>query len=99
MIRDATPDDAHAVADIWNHYIRNTLVTFNFAEKSVVDVAADLTARQAQGHGFSWRKGMWGLLALPPMGNFGVAWAMRIQWNILCNYTRIILAVGSDGPL
>ena len=38
MIRDALPDDARGVADIWNHYIRDTLVTFNFAEKSVADV-------------------------------------------------------------
>ena len=49
MIRDAAPGDAPAVANIWNHYIRDTLVTFNFAEKSETDVAADITARQAQG--------------------------------------------------
>ena len=86
-----------AVADIWNHYIRDTLVTFNFAEKSVADVATDITARQAQGHGFFVRKVIWALSALPPMGNFAVAWDMRIQWNIPCNYIPIILAVGWDG--
>ena len=31
--------------------------------------------------GFSWRKVMRALSALPPMGNFAVAWDMRIPWE------------------
>lgn len=40
MIRPATPGDAPAIAAIWNHYIRNTTVTFNPVEKTEAEVAA-----------------------------------------------------------
>lgn len=46
MIRDATPDDAKAVAAIWNHYIRDSVITFNAAEKTVDDVRHLIAARQ-----------------------------------------------------
>ena len=39
-IRPATAADAAAIAAIWNHYIRNTIVTFNSREKSRDEVAA-----------------------------------------------------------
>jgi len=39
-IRRATPADASAIAAIWNHYIRDTIVTFNSREKSSTDLAA-----------------------------------------------------------
>lgn len=48
MIRDAVPGDAEAVAAIWNHYIRDTVATFNSAEKSLDEVRATLAARQVQ---------------------------------------------------
>ncbi len=38
MIRPATAADAPAIAAIWNHYIRETTVTFLPDEKSVEDV-------------------------------------------------------------
>ncbi|MFN4156198.1 MAG: GNAT family N-acetyltransferase [Paracoccaceae bacterium] len=47
MIRDATRTDAEAVALIWNHYIRDTVATFNAAEKPLAEVAATMTARLA----------------------------------------------------
>lgn len=52
MIRDATPADAKAIAIIWNHYIRDTAVTFNAAEKSVAEVAGLIGSRQAAGRVF-----------------------------------------------
>ena len=48
MIRNAAPGDAEAVALIWNHYIRETVATFNAAEKPVGEVAALIAARQVQ---------------------------------------------------
>ena len=39
MIRAAQPKDAKQIADIWNHAIRNTTITFNPVEKSVEEVA------------------------------------------------------------
>ena len=58
-IRPATISDAPAIAAIWNHYIRNTTVTFLPDEKSVEDaekmIAADvcLVADDAGVQGFA----------------------------------------------
>ena len=55
-VRQARAEDAAAVAAIWNHYIRDTAVTFNALEKSPADVAALIAGRPAffvvqdQGH-------------------------------------------------
>lgn len=46
-VRQATGPDAEAVAAIWNHYIRETLVTFNAQEKTAAEVAALIGARPA----------------------------------------------------
>jgi phosphinothricin acetyltransferase len=50
MIRRATPADAAAIAALWNPYIRDTLVTFNAAEKTPDDVARMIADRDALGH-------------------------------------------------
>ena len=39
MIRPAHAQDADGVAAIWNHYIRDTTVTFNPVEKTEAEVA------------------------------------------------------------
>ena len=48
MIRDACAGDAPAVAALWNHFIRDTVVTFNATEKSVDEVRALIAARQIE---------------------------------------------------
>lgn len=40
QIRPASQADAAAIAAIWNHYIRDTIVTFNAQEKTVSEIAA-----------------------------------------------------------
>lgn len=52
MIRPARSDDAQALADVWNPWIRNTAVTFNSIEKTAADITAMMAARAAGGHGF-----------------------------------------------
>lgn len=52
MIRHARPDDAQALADLWNPWIRNTAVTFNSIEKTASDMTTMMAARAAGGHGF-----------------------------------------------
>jgi phosphinothricin acetyltransferase len=52
VIRAATAADAAAVAALWNHWIRDTLVTFNAAEKSEAEVADLIASRQAAGQAF-----------------------------------------------
>jgi phosphinothricin acetyltransferase len=44
-LRLAREADAAAVAAIWNHYIRETTVTFNPVEKSVAEVAQTILTR------------------------------------------------------
>ncbi len=51
-LRAATPDDAAAVAAIWNPIIRDTVITFNPVERSPAEIAAMIVARQADGHAF-----------------------------------------------
>jgi L-amino acid N-acyltransferase YncA len=41
-IRPATQADAAAIAAIWNHYIRDTIVTFNAQEKTATEIAAGI---------------------------------------------------------
>jgi phosphinothricin acetyltransferase len=52
VIRDARAADAGAVVAVWNHWIRDTLVTFNVAEKTEAEVAALIASRQGAGHAF-----------------------------------------------
>ncbi|TPE53848.1 GNAT family N-acetyltransferase [Amaricoccus solimangrovi] len=46
-IRHATEGDASAIAALWNHIIRDTIVTFNPAEKSLAEVAEAIATRPA----------------------------------------------------
>lgn len=49
-IRHARPEDARAIAAIWNPVIRNTLVTFNSVERTAEEIAATLETRANRGH-------------------------------------------------
>jgi phosphinothricin acetyltransferase len=84
VIRAATAADAGAVAALWNHYIRDTLVTFNFAEKSEEEVAAMIASRQAAGHGF-FVAAEGGLLGFATYAQFrgGVGYARTMEHTIL----------------
>ncbi|SDE44890.1 GNAT family N-acetyltransferase [Limimaricola pyoseonensis] len=44
MIRSATPDDAPALATLWNRVIRDTTTIFNATERSEAEVAQLITA-------------------------------------------------------
>lgn len=52
QIRDAQPSDAPAIAAIWNPIIRDTVVTFNPAQRSAEEIAAMITDRQHAGYAF-----------------------------------------------
>ena len=45
IVRPAEARDAEAVAALWNHAIRDTLITFNSEEKSVQAVAEEIATR------------------------------------------------------
>jgi len=46
-VRPARPSDAAEIAEIWNHYIRETAVTFNSTQKSRADVTHEIETRPA----------------------------------------------------
>lgn len=52
LIRAAFPEDARAVAAIWNPIIRDTAITFWPVERSESEIAAIIRNRQAAGHPF-----------------------------------------------
>ena len=52
ILRDATPDDAAAVAAIWNQIIRDTVITFWPTERTTREIAAIIAERQDAGHAF-----------------------------------------------
>ncbi|MES2970375.1 MAG: N-acetyltransferase family protein [Pseudomonadota bacterium] len=85
MIRDATQIDAPAIAAIWNPYIRDTAVTFNFAEKSMEDVAALITDRQAAGFAFVLAEEAGHVLGFATYSQFrgGVGYARTMEHTIL----------------
>lgn len=76
MIRAATAGDGAALARIYNHYIANTIVTFEEAAVS----AAEMTARVAEvtDANLPW------LVAQAPGGVSGFAYASR--WKGRCAY-------------
>lgn len=51
-LRNATPDDAHAIAAIWNPIIRDTVITFNPLERVPDEIAAIIVTRQREGRAF-----------------------------------------------
>jgi L-amino acid N-acyltransferase len=51
-LRDATPDDAPAICDIWNPIIRDTVITFNPVQRSAAEIAAMITERQSANWAF-----------------------------------------------
>lgn len=52
MLRAATLDDAAAIAAIYNHYVLNTIVTFEEAAVPPAEIAARI--REVQGAGIPW---------------------------------------------
>ena len=71
MIRDAQEGDFKAVADIYNHYIRNTVVTFEEVEVTPADMAARVHNVAAEG--------FWWLVAEVEGEVLGYAYATKWQ--------------------
>ena len=85
MIREATETDAPGVAAIWNHFIRDTLVTFNHAEKTVGEVATQIAARREEGKVFVVAEDAGRLAGFATYFQFrgGVGYARTMEHTIL----------------
>ena len=84
MIRPATEADHAALADLWNHFIRHTTVTFSPEEKTPESVAALIAQRRAAGRElFVLRQG--GEIGLSSYDQFrsGLGYAQAMEHTIL----------------
>ncbi len=80
MIREASEQDVEAIVDIYNYYIRNTVVTFEETEVDVRDFSARI--RKVQGSGNSW------LVAIEEGRVIGYAYSTK--WNERAAYRSTV---------
>lgn len=56
MIRTATPDDAKAIADIYNYYVENTFVTFEEQSVTVQEMGQRIESKLKKYFFFVWEE-------------------------------------------
>ncbi|MDT8855298.1 GNAT family N-acetyltransferase [Paracoccaceae bacterium Fryx2] len=85
MIRPACPADLPAIAAIWNPVIRETLVTFNSAEKTLADLERLLSDRTAAGQALLVAEADGALAGFATYGQFrgGVGYARCMEHTII----------------
>mgnify|MGYP000521498962 CR=1 FL=1 len=92
MIRDASPDDAAAIAALYNPYVRETVITFEYDEVAVEEMGARIL--KVQDLGMPW-------LALEDEGSvIGFAYAAPYRPRAAYLHsveTTIYLAHGAGG--
>lgn len=71
MIRDALETDSTEIAEIYNHYIQNTVITFEERSVDAAEIAARI--RKVQSTGYAW------LVALNNGRVIGYAYSSK--WN------------------
>lgn len=85
LIRAAGPTDAPAIAAIWNPVIRETLVTFNSAEKSAADIALMIQQRSEADHAVLLAEAGERVLGFAAYGQFrgGIGYARTMEHTII----------------
>ena len=89
MIRAANSEDAAAVAGLWNHFIRETLVTFNSEERTSGDVARMIAEKAETGRCVLVAEARGALAGFATYGQFrdGVGYARTMEHTILLDET------------
>lgn len=95
-IRPATASDADDILAIWNPLIRDTLVTFNAAEKSGPELRAMIAERTAAGHCFLVAEDGGFLLGFATYAQFrgGVGYRRTMEHTIILGPTSRGRGVG-----
>ena len=93
-LRNATPQDAAALADIYNHYVRNTVVTFEETAATAAEMAQRLAETTAAD--CPW------LIAEEAAGGRLTGFAYASPWKSRCAYrysreTTVYLAPDTTG--
>lgn len=70
LIRPARPDDAAAIAAVWNPFIRDTLVTFTDAEKTPEALSQTIRDKDGAGHAFLLAEQGGAVLGFATFGQF-----------------------------
>ena len=85
MIRPATDRDAAAILAIWNPVIRDTLVTFNSAEKTEAELCTLIAERNAAGHCFLVAEAAGEILGFASYSQFrgGIGYRRTMEHTIL----------------
>ncbi|MBV0913922.1 GNAT family N-acetyltransferase [Anianabacter salinae] len=85
MIRAARAGDAGSIASIWNPFIRDSLVTFNSAEKSEEEIVSLLSVKADLGHGFFVAEADGAIVGFATYGQFraGIGYAHTFEHSIL----------------
>ena len=84
-LRHAEASDAAAIAAIWNPVIRDSLITFNAAEKTDADIATLIEETRAAGHAFLLAEEADGIAGFGLYGQFrkGVGYARTVEHTII----------------
>ncbi|MEO1139339.1 MAG: N-acetyltransferase family protein [Pseudomonadota bacterium] len=88
-IRPATAGDAKGIAQIANHYIRETTVTFNAIEKTVEDVTKGLRTQSAAGYPFLVAEDAGSVVGYATYGQFrkGSGYARTMENTVMLDPT------------
>jgi phosphinothricin acetyltransferase len=83
-IRPANPADSAAIAAIWNPIIRDTLVTFNAAERPAAEIAALIASARDNGRAFlvAEESGLLGFVTYSQFRN-GVGYRHSMEHTII----------------
>lgn len=95
MIRPATPDDAAAIAELYNHYVHHTIITF---EEDPVD-GAEIAKRMRAVADAGWP---WLVACDSERGDAVIGWAYAGRWRERASYrysveTSVYVADGAVG--
>lgn len=84
-IRHARPDDAEAIAAIWNPVIIDTAVTFNRVIRTPQDIAAMMIQRRDEGHPWMVVEALAGVVGFATFAQFrvGVGYARTMEHTII----------------
>ena len=84
LIAPATESDAPPITEIWNHYIRETIATFNSVEQSISEIEQMIADKSTKDHPFLVAREEDGVVGFATYGEFrsGAGYARVVEHTI-----------------